>query len=166
MSEPTAKPKYPRSTEREARRIRPLMKLFSRLNVWVYRASSGRIGGKFPGGGPVGLLTMTGRRSGRQLTLPLVYGIDEDRIVLVASQGGLPRHPTWYLNLRANPAVTFQIGRSIRPYVARVVSGEERAHYWRVANAAHPDFDEYQKRTDREIPVVVLEAPGAEEQAG
>ena len=153
-----ARPKYPPSTEKQMRRTRPIMKFFSVANVWLFRASKGRLGNKFPGGGPVGLLTATGRRSGRQITLPLVYGLDAERLVLIASQAGLPRHPLWYLNLQANPDVMFQIGAHTRPYTARTVHGEERAHFWRVACVEHPAFDEYQQRTDREIPVVVLES--------
>jgi deazaflavin-dependent oxidoreductase (nitroreductase family) len=133
------------------------MRLVSRLNTWVYRASGGRIGGRIPGGGPVGLLGMTGRRSGRRLTLPLVYARDGARVVLVASQGGMPRHPIWYRNLEAHPDVEFQIGRERRAYRARTARGEEREAAWKLACAVYPDFAEYQKRTQREIPVVVLD---------
>ena len=149
--------KYPPSSEREYRIVKPIMKVVSWLNTWVFEASGGRLLNRFPGGGVIGLLTTTGRKTGRRRTAPLCYGREGDRVVLVASQGGLPHHPVWYLNLCQHPEVEFQIGRERRPYRARVAENEERTHYWQVACAAYADFAEYQKRTEREIPVIVLE---------
>ena len=151
------KPKYPPSSEREYRIAKPIMRFFSWLNTAVYEASGGRLLKKFPGGGPIGLLRVKGRTTGQQRTVPLCYAREGDRLVLIASQGGMPHHPLWYLNLRANPDVEFQIGTDGRSYTARFPEGEEREHYWRLACGPHPDFDEYQKRTPRRIPVIVLE---------
>ena len=146
-----------RSTEAELRRIKPFMRLMSVANTWVFRASGGRIGAKFMGGAPVGLLTTTGRKSGRSRTTPLIYLADGERIVLVASQGGMPRHPLWYDNLAAQPEVAFRTSKEERRYRAHTAAAAEKAALWPRLVAIYRDYDDYQKRTDREIPVVVLE---------
>jgi len=150
-----------RSTEAELRRAKPFIKLMSKANTWVFRASGGRIGAKFRGGAPVGLLTTTGRRSGAARTTPLIYLGDGDRVVLVASQGGLPRHPLWYENLVAKPDVAFETPKGERRYRARTANASEKAALWPRLVAIYRDYDDYQKRTDREIPVVILEPTGA-----
>src|SRR5512134_392916 len=96
-----------RTTEQQLRRVKPLLLAMSAVNRWVFRASGGRLGSRFLRGAPVGLLTTTGRKSGRPRTTPLIYLEDGERVVLVASQGGFPKHPIWYLNLGAHPAVEF-----------------------------------------------------------
>ena len=146
-----------RSTEAELRRAKPFIKLMSKLNTWVFEASGGRLGAKFLRGAPVGLLTTTGRRSGTPRTTPLIYLADAGRIVLVASQGGLPRHPLWYENLAANPDVAFRTRAGERRYRARTADAAEKAALWPRLVAIYRNYDDYQKRTDREIPVVVLE---------
>ena len=146
-----------RSTEAELRRMKPFMRLMSVANTWVFRASGGRIGAKFMGGAPVGLLTTTGRKSGRSRTTPLIYLADGERIVLVASQGGMQRHPFWYDNLAAKPEVAFRTPKGKRRYRARTAAATEKAALWPRLVAIYRDYDDYQKRTDREIPVVVLE---------
>jgi deazaflavin-dependent oxidoreductase (nitroreductase family) len=150
----------PQSTEQEYRRAKPIIKLMSRLNTWVFRASGGRLGNKFLRGAPVGLLTTTGRKTGAQRITPLIYLADGPRIVLVASQGGLPHHPVWFLNLTANPECSFQVGGERRRYRARRVSDEEKAALWPRLLAIYPDYDDYQKRTPRNIPVLALEPLG------
>jgi deazaflavin-dependent oxidoreductase (nitroreductase family) len=160
VSAPTESPRR-RSTEAELRRAKPFIKAISRLNTWVFQASGGRLGSRFLGGAPVGLLTTTGRRSGARRMTPLIYLADGDRIVLVASLGGMPRHPIWYRNLEANPEVEFRTRRGGRRYRARTASAAEKAAYWPRLCAIYPAYDDYQKRTDREIPVVVLEPSGA-----
>ena len=140
-----------------------IIKWMSRANVTAYRATGGRIGGKwrvgsaFPWGIPVCLLTTTGRRTGQPRTLPLLFLEDGDRVVLVASQGGLPKHPLWFRNIQANPEVTVQIRSRVRTMKARVATTEERAVYWPKLVALYPDFDKYQSWTDRTIPVVVCD---------
>lgn len=117
-----------------------------------------RVGSAFPWGGiPVCLLTTTGRKTGRPRTLPLLFLEDGDRVVLVASQGGLPKHPLWFRNIQANPEVTIQIRSRVRAMHARVATPEERAGYWPELVAMYPDFDKYQSWTDRTIPVVVCD---------
>jgi len=144
-----------------------ILRAMSQANVFVYRATGGRIGGKwrvgsaFPRGVPVCLVTTTGRRTGRPRTLPLLFLPDGDRVILVASQGGLPKNPLWYLNIKANPDVTVQVGKRERKMRARTASPQERAELWPKLVAMYADFDSYQARTEREIPVVICEpAPG------
>lgn len=140
-----------------------IIKWGSRVNVAVYRATGGRIGGRwrvgsaFPRGVPVCLVTTIGRKSGRPRTAPLLFLEDGDKVILVASQGGLPKHPLWFRNIQANPEVTVQIRSRIRTMRARVASDAERAAYWPRLTAMYPDFDKYQSWTDRVIPVVVCE---------
>lgn len=137
------------------------IKWMSKINVVLYRRTGGRLGSKwrvgsaFPRGLPVCLLTTTGRKSGEPRISPLLFLEDGDRIILVASQGGLPKHPMWYLNLRANPEVTVQVKSRVRPMSAHVADPEERARLWPRLVAMYPDFDNYQAWTDRTIPVVV-----------
>lgn len=148
-----------KSTEAELRRAKPIMRAMSAANVFLFRVSGGRLGAKFfKHGSPVGLLTTTGRKSGARRTAPLIYLADGPRVVLVASQGGLPKHPVWYLNLEANPEVRFETRESgERAFRARRASAEEKAALWPRLCAVYPDYADYQARTDRDIPVVVLE---------
>jgi F420H(2)-dependent quinone reductase len=140
-----------------------VLKAMSRLNVRVYRVTGGllgsrwRVGSAFPRGVPVCLLTSRGRRSGQPRTTPLLYLADGERVILVASQGGLPRHPAWYFNVTADPEVTVQTGRRVRPMRARVADERERADLWPRLVRMYADFDTYQSWTDRQIPVVVCE---------
>jgi F420H(2)-dependent quinone reductase len=129
----------------------------SRLNTWVYRASGGKILGKWIRGAPVGILVHRGRKSGRELSSPLLYLRDGDRLVLVASKGGMSKNPLWYENLVATPECAFEIGSERRSYRARTATPEERAAYWPRLVEMYRDYASYQDRTDREIPVVVLE---------
>jgi deazaflavin-dependent oxidoreductase (nitroreductase family) len=133
----------------------------------VYRLSRGVVG-KHVGGRPALLLTTQGRRSNTPRTVALIYAKEGDRLVVVASNGGSDRHPGWYHNLTADPAVTVQVGRTIRQATARVAVGQERNALWDLANrknrglaplfhrGARGRYDAYQAHTDREIPVVVL----------
>lgn len=134
-----------------------LFKGFTGLHRFVFVASNGHLGGK-AAGMPVVLLTTTGRKSGKvrhsMLTSPLELG---DAFVLVASFGGDDRHPAWFLNLRANPSVEATIRGRSRSMVARIATGDERSDLWSRLTAAHANYATYQTRTDREIPVVVLE---------
>lgn len=135
---------------------RPIIKLMSRLNTWIYRMSKGRIGSRFVNDAPVLLLTTIGRKSGKERTTPVLYLEDGSNLVVVASQGGMDRHPLWYLNLRANPEVSVQVGEQRSERLAHVASEQERLRLWPQLVAMYPDFDSYQSWTEREIPVVVL----------
>jgi deazaflavin-dependent oxidoreductase (nitroreductase family) len=153
MAKPTARPFTPLEERVGSAAIRAI----SALNIWAYRASGGRLGGRFRGGAPVCLLTTTGRRSGRPRTAPLLYLEDGERVVVVGSKGGMSRHPTWYLNCAANPDVEVEIGRERRAMRARTASAGERAELWPRLVEMYPDYAAYQARTEREIPVVILE---------
>ncbi|GDY31659.1 nitroreductase family deazaflavin-dependent oxidoreductase [Gandjariella thermophila] len=142
------------------------MRIMSRLNTRIYRATGGllgsrwRVGSAFPRGVPVCLLTTRGRRTGQWHTTPLLYLADGERVILVASQGGLPRHPAWYHNVRADPEVTVQIRRQTRRMRARVADERERAELWPRLVRMYADFETYQSWTDRQIPVVICEPAG------
>jgi F420H(2)-dependent quinone reductase len=128
---------------------------FMRTAVWLYRRSGGKIGGTM-NGAPVLLLTTTGRKSGRPWTVPVLYQADGDRWVIIASNGGNPRHPAWWLNLRSQPAASVQIGRETYPVTAVETAGEERERLWRRMADMYKGYDEYARKTTRAIPVVLL----------
>jgi deazaflavin-dependent oxidoreductase (nitroreductase family) len=131
------------------------MGAFVALSVSLYRMSGGRIMGTF-GGAPVLLLTTTGRKSGAKRTVPLLYVQDGACLVVVASYAGSPKHPAWYLNLEQNPKVELQVGRKRFAAVARPASADEKARLWPRLTAIYPRYEDYQKRTSREIPLVIL----------
>ncbi|WP_201445516.1 nitroreductase family deazaflavin-dependent oxidoreductase [Belnapia sp. F-4-1] len=106
---------------------------------------------------PALLLTTTGRKSGERFIFPLFYGKVGEGYVIVASKGGAPEHPGWYKNLVANPEVEVQVGTLKTKARARTVSGEERARLWKQALEFWPPYADYEKKTDREIPVVMLD---------
>ena len=114
-----------------------------------------RVGG--PELTPTLILTTRGRRSGQPQSLPLIFGEYGKDYVIIASKGGAPAHPAWYLNLVAHPEVGLQIREKRLRARARVAEGEERARLWKSMNAIYPPYDRYQQRTAREIPVIVLE---------
>jgi deazaflavin-dependent oxidoreductase (nitroreductase family) len=106
------------------------------------------------------LLTTHGRRSGEPITLPLIYGEDDGRYVLVASKGGAPDHPFWYRNLVAEPVVGVQVAAARFKARARTADGAERDRLWGIMRNIWPQYDDYQKATERRIPVVVLDRIG------
>ena len=131
------------------------------LNTRAYRLSGGRVGGRWKGRNPILLLEHVGRKSGQTRTTPLVYLEDGDDYVVVASRGGSEDNPAWLHNLRANPHATVQIGAERRAVEARVADAEERARLWPRLVEFNPDYGAYQKRTEREIPVVLLRRTGS-----
>lgn len=133
--------------------IRFFLKLYTRLNVAVYRLSRGRLMNTFPGGYPICLVEMVGRHSGRRRTIPLIYIPRGSDIILGASQGGMDVHPAWYYNLKANPDIRIIHGSQNRKMRARQVSDEEKQQLWPRMVEVYPDFDLYQARTQRNIPV-------------
>ena len=131
--------------------------LFGQEHVRRYRETDGAEGHIWREGSTILLLTTTGRKTGEKSTTPLIYTLDGDDPVIVASKGGAPEHPGWYRNLVKNPEVEVQIeGEKFRAR-ARTAAGEERGRLWRQMNEMWPHYAEYQEKTDREIPVVVLE---------
>jgi deazaflavin-dependent oxidoreductase (nitroreductase family) len=123
----------------------------------LYRLTGGRIGHRVPGAPPMLLLDHVGAKSAIKRTTPLVYVKDDPDVVIVASKGGHPRHPAWYHNLRANPDTTVQIGTERRTVRARLATPQERERLWPKALATYGGYAGYQERTEREIPLVVLE---------
>jgi deazaflavin-dependent oxidoreductase (nitroreductase family) len=132
-------------------------RLFGAEHVRRYRETGGAVGHIWKEGAPTLLLTTTGRKTGEPRTTPLIYVRDGDRFVIVASQGGAPKHPNWYENLRRDPNVEVQVEADVFPARARTAEGEERERLWAKAAEVWPHFQEYEKRTSRTIPVVVLE---------
>jgi deazaflavin-dependent oxidoreductase (nitroreductase family) len=132
------------------------IKAASRLHAFVYRATRGRLGRRLAGH-PVLLLTTKGRRTGRPHTTPLLYVRDGGRLVLIASFAGLPRHPDWYLNLAVDPRAEVRLDDERFPATARDADPSERNRLWGLAVAEYPGYAGYQERTERLIPVVVLQ---------
>lgn len=129
---------------------------FNQQVIAEFRANGGKVGGPFAGS-PMMLLTTTGAKSGQPRTTPLVHTMDGDRIVIIASKGGAPTNPDWYRNLVANPTATVEMGTEKFQVRARVAEGEERQRLYDHQAALMPNFAEYQKKTSRQIPVVILE---------
>lgn len=136
--------------------VRRMTKLFTKLNVAVYKASGGRLMNRFQGQS-ICLVTMIGAKSGQVREVPLMHVPIDDKKILVASQGGLEMHPAWYYNLKANPEVEILAEGVKRKYRARQVDENEKAELWPSIVAAYADYDEYQARTDRDIPVFVCD---------
>jgi deazaflavin-dependent oxidoreductase (nitroreductase family) len=131
--------------------------LFGPEHVKRYIETDGEEGHDWRNGAPVLLLTTTGRRSGEQRTTPLIYGRHGDDYLIVASKGGAPAPPAWYLNLTDDPEVQLQVKADRFRAHARTATPDEKPELWQTMAEIWPDYENYQTRTDREIPVVVLE---------
>lgn len=130
--------------------------LFGQEHVRVYRETDGEHGYRWRGT-TILLLTTTGRVSGQERTTPLIHRTDDDHWVVVASKGGAPDHPDWYKNLRAHPEAAIQVEGERIPVRARAAESDERARLWRLMTEVWPAYNDYQRKTEREIPVVVFE---------
>jgi len=130
--------------------------IFGDEHVRRYRETGGEVGHIWRNGSKILLLTTKGRTTGEPRTVPLIYENAGDDYVIVASKGGAPQHPGWYRNLAKNPDVELQVLDEVFPAHARTAGGDERERLWRLAAAQWPAYDDYQQKTDREIPVVVL----------
>jgi deazaflavin-dependent oxidoreductase (nitroreductase family) len=139
----------------------PVLRRLMGVHTLVYRATNGVIGHHIPGVAPMLLLDHVGAKSGVKRTSPLLYIPDEDDLVIVASKGGYPKHPAWFHNLRANPDTIVQVGSERRAVHARVANAQERARLWPRVIEAYSTYDDYQRRTGREIPLVILEQRAA-----
>jgi proline iminopeptidase len=131
--------------------------LFGDEHIRRYEETDGEVGHEWQEGVPTLLLTTKGRKTGQERKLALIYQEDGGNPVVVASAGGAPKHPVWYLNLVETPEVGVQIKAEKFKARARTAEGEERARLWEKLAAVWPDYNEYLKKTDRDIPVVVLE---------
>ena len=141
---------------RNSRFLAVSLKYFARVHIWVYRRTNGRLGARLLWF-PAALLTTTGRKSGEPRTTPTLYLRDGDRVILPASFGGRAENPTWYLNLKENPAVQVQIRAERLALSARDATDEERARYWPPLMRMYPPYRGYREATDRIIPLVVCE---------
>jgi deazaflavin-dependent oxidoreductase (nitroreductase family) len=131
--------------------------LFGEEHIRAYRETGGELGYHWKNGTTVLLLTTTGRSSGEPRTSALIEREDDGRWVIVASKGGAPDHPAWFKNLEADPEAEVQVKDEVVPVRARVAEGAERERLWGLMTEVWPDYDNYQNKTDRQIPVVVLE---------
>ena len=153
----------PRPAQLDSPVVSKGIKYAAKAQVWVYRRTNGRIGGKwrvmagFRKPVPVLLLDHVGRKSGTKFTTPLLYLADGPNLVVVASQGGMAKNPQWFHNLRVTPQTQVQLGAELRLVHARVAFPDERAELWPKLVELYADFETYQSWTEREIPVVVLE---------
>jgi len=136
--------------------IRKVVALTSKFQAGVFRLTKGRLMNTFLGG-PVCLVTMTGAKSGKTRRLPLIHIAHGENKLLVASSGGMPKNPVWYYNIKAHPEIQIMADGQEKTYRARQVDDEEKAALWPVLLDVYPDFDEYQARTDRNIPVFSCE---------
>ncbi|MEU6587161.1 nitroreductase family deazaflavin-dependent oxidoreductase [Nocardia sp. NPDC046763] len=156
----------PRPPQLDSPVLPKIFKRVGRAQVWIYRRTGGRIGGKWRIGAgfrkpvPTLLLEHRGRKTGTVYTVPLLYITDGPDTIVVASQGGLPKHPQWYRNLCADPATHIQIGAHRFPVHAATADPQQRARLWPRLVEAYADFDTYQAWTEREIPVVILRPAG------
>ena len=132
------------------------MPLYGQQHIDRYLATDGEEGHDWQGTQTL-ILTTTGRRSGKERQTPLIYGRHGDDYLVVASKGGTPEHPDWYFNLEANPEVDIQVRGDKMHGRARTATPEEKSELWQIMTKEWPDYDAYQKKTDREIPVVVIE---------
>ena len=145
----------PPNTQNKARAF---VKWMTRANVWVFKKTKGRLWNTFPGGFPICVVGMTGKKSGKMREIALIHLPKDDGVLLVASLGGMDKHPVWYYNLKAEPNV--EIRDRTKVYTMRVrevVDPVEKKRLWDIAVKAYPPYQEYQEKTDRPIPVLVAE---------
>lgn len=131
--------------------------LYGKEHVKRYQETDGEVGHEWENGTTTLILTTTGRKSGEQRSTPLIYRPHGDDVMVVASKGGSDAAPLWYLNIQADPEVHVQVKGDRYTARARVATPEEKPEMWRQMAEVWPDYDTYQTKTDREIPVVVLE---------
>lgn len=134
-----------------------VIKWMSRAQTRIYKKTGGRFAGKFLQGAAVGILTTVGRKTGEAREVPLLYLREGRRVVLVASSGGRDKHPPWYLNLKTNPKVTFQVKDEVLALTSRDATDAERDEYWPKLDAMYSDFENYRSHTDRVIPIVICD---------
>jgi len=139
----------------DAKYTQPDLTLVGESHIQAYRETNGETG-FFWNGAPSLLLTTTGRKSGEPRTSALIFGRDGDDYLVVASMGGAPMDPQWYRNLLAEPTAEIQVKAEHIPVVARAASDEEKPRLWKIMTDVWPNYDAYQTRTDRVIPLVVL----------
>lgn len=143
------------SSSRRGGGLRLGLRLFTKGHALLYALTGGRVGEKL-GGAPVLLLTTRGRKTGKQRTTPLLYITDGDRFIVAASNGGLDQHPSWWWNLQADPDSRVRVGGQTIRVRAQQGGAEERTRLWSLFVGMWPRYGQYQQRTAREIPVIIL----------
>lgn len=131
------------------------LKLYTRFNVWAYKKSKGRVLKNFLGGFPICVVGMKGKKSGLRREVALIHLPWGDKKLLVASKGGMEKHPVWYYNVQANPDIDIMFEGVTRSFLAVQATADEKRELWPHLLSLYPDFDEYQARTDRDIPVFI-----------
>lgn len=134
---------------------RKIMRGYTRLNVWVFKKSKGRLWKHFPGGYPICVVETTGAKTGKKREIALIHLPHGADVLLVASQGGMDKNPVWYYNIKANPEVNITVGGQSQKMKARQASDDVKRQLWPHLVSLYPDFDQYQARTDRNIPVFI-----------
>jgi deazaflavin-dependent oxidoreductase (nitroreductase family) len=134
----------------------PDITLLGQEHVQRYQETNGEVGYLW-NGAPTLLLTTKGRKTGKSRTTPLIFARDAERYLIVASQGGAPTHPLWYLNLQETPEVTVQVKGEVFRASAQTADASEKPRLWKVVTETWPNYDVYQERTDRVIPLVTLQ---------
>jgi len=157
MSTSTQKPALKPLSRRQERIAKPFIRVMAALNTFVYRISGGRVAGKWTHGEPMLLLTTIGRKTGQARTVPLVYMRDGERFVVVGSQAGMSKDPQWMANAAANPNVEIEIGPEKLKMRAHRGNAEEKARYWPALCAMNSDYEAYQSRTTRDIPILIMD---------
>ena len=138
-----------------ARTIKFTMKYYTKVNVLIYKLSRGKCMNTFPGGFPICLATIKGRKTGVYRDTPLLHIPFMDKKLLLASQGGLPTNPVWYFNIKAHPSITITVHGVTKPYTAVQLNDKQKAEYWPHISSSYPDIDMYAARTERNIPVFI-----------
>lgn len=133
-----------------------ILRTMTAMNVFLYRISGGKLGNQLMGR-DICLITMKGARSGKTRIIPLMYVPFKEGLLLVASQGGAPKHPTWYHNLIANPDITVEVHGKTLTLKARPANAEEKQEIWPICTQYYPDYEDYRHRTDRDIPVFICQ---------
>lgn len=142
-------------TSTQEKLVAPVLRLATKINIWCFKASRGRFMKTFLGKAPICVVTTTGAKTGKKREIALININWGDKKLLVASKGGMSKHPFWYYNLMANPEVDILAdGKKLR-YDTRLASAEEKRELWPVLLGVYADFDEYQARTDRDIPIFI-----------
>ena len=143
-------------SEKEFKRVRTFIRPYSRLNSMIYRLSRGRLMGTMQGR-PIMIVTMRGTKTGKERKIPLMYVPYKDGVIVVGSQGGAPKSPVWVKNIQTHPDVVVQVARERMHLRARQLDDAEKAEVWPTCVKHYAEFEDYQRRTDRNIPVFVCE---------
>ena len=142
-------------TKQQAKRIKKIVGLVSSMNAFIYRVSNGCLWSKWSGKYPIMVLSTVGRKTKKIRHIPLIKVLHENQPILVASMGGAPIHPSWFFNVRDNPNIEVQIGSDKKSYQAIRASEEEKERLWPTICSFYSDYQVYQERTQRNIPVFI-----------